>query len=253
MKIIKSSPLLIFILITFLIGFPALYMSTLHVSVGIQILLFILGSYGVSIATFITLRLFHLTEETHELINRLKTWRNTPMNLLASIGIPTVIWLSTALIVYFVSSTINASWISFAAFPIIYITNLGEEVGWRGFALPQLLKSYQPLNASLILGIVWGAFHFPLYWQKPLFAILFLAFTPALSIIITWLFLRSRGSILLITLVHATYNAWVQVFLTTNSELIMAISVGISWMVVIILLTRYGIRLSNSPGSSYEG
>jgi len=253
MKIFKSPPFITFVFIAFLIGFPALYISTLHVSLGIQILLFLLGSYGVSIAAFITLHLFHLTKESGELLNRLKTWRIYPVNYLISISIPTGIWLITAFIVYLAGSTINASWIGLAAFPIILITNLGEEIGWRGFALPQLLKSYQPLNASIVLGIIWGVFHFPLYWQRPLFAILFLAFTPALSIIITWLFLRSKGSILLITLVHATYNAWVQVFLTTNSELIMAVSVGVSWMVVIILLTRYGIRLSNSTGSSSEG
>lgn len=253
MKIFRSSPFLVFILITFLVGFPTLYISTLQVAVGIQILLFLLGSYGVSIAAFITLRSFHLTKESDELINRLKTWRNTPVNFLASIGIPTAIWLLTALIVYLVGSTINASWIGLATFPIIFITNLGEEIGWRGFALPQLLKSYQPIKASIILGIAWGAFHFPLYWQRPLFALLFLAFTPAFSIIITWLFLKSKGSLLLITLVHATYNAWVQVFLTTNSEPIMAVSVGVSWVFVILLLNRYGIRLSNSPGSLSEG
>ena len=253
MKFLKFSPLIFFILIAFLIGIPALYISTLQVSVGIQLLLFLLGSYGVGIAAFITLRSFHLTKESDELVTRLKTWRNSPANYLISIGISTVIWLLTALIVYFLGTTINASWIALAAFPIIFITNLGEEIGWRGFALPQLLKSYQPLNASIILGIVWGVFHFPLYWQRPLFAILFLAFTPALSIIITWLFLKSKGSILLITLVHATYNAWVQVFLTTNGELIMAVSVGVSWMFVILLLTRYGVRLSNSPGSLSEG
>ena len=253
MKTFRYSPFLVFILIAFLFGFPALYLSALQVSVGIQILLFLLGSYGVSIAAFITLRSFHLTKESVELINRLKTWRIYPINYLISISIPTGIWLITALIVYLIGSTINASWIGLAAFPIIFITNLGEEIGWRGFALPQLLKSYQPLNASIILGIVWGIFHFPLYWQRPLFAILFLAFTPALSIIITWLFLKSKGSILLITLVHATYNAWVQVFLTTNSEFIMAVSVGVSWMLVILLLTRYGIRLSNSPISLSEG
>ena len=253
MKIFKSSPLLNFILIAFLIGIPALYISTIQVAVGIQILLFLLGSYGVSIATFITLRSFHLTKESEELTNRLKTWRNTPMNFLASIGIPTAIWFLTALIVYLVGSTINASWVGLVAFPIIFITNLGEEIGWRGFALPQLLKYYKPLNSSIILGITWGAFHFPLYWQRPLFAILFLAFTPALSIIITWLFLRSKGSILLITLVHATYNAWVQVFLTTNSEFMWAVSVGVSWMFVILLLNRYGIGLTDSPVSLSEG
>lgn len=252
MKVYNSSSLLVFLLIAFLIGVPALYISTLQVSVGIQILLFLLGSYGVSVAALITLRSLHLINETKELMNRVKIWRSGPMNYLAAIGIPTVIWLLTALIVYLLETTINASWIGLAAFPIIIITNFGEEIGWRGFALPQLLKSFQPFSASVILGMVWGIFHFPLYWQRPLFAILFLAITPALSIFITWLFIRSKGSILLITVVHATYNVWAQVFLTTNGEQIMAISVGVSWVVVILLLVRYGFSLSLTPDSFSE-
>ena len=38
---------------------------------------------------------------------------------------------------------------------------LGEEIGWRGYALPQLLSRYSPLASSLILGLVWGAWHAP--------------------------------------------------------------------------------------------
>jgi len=247
MKVFKSPSFLVFIFIAFLIGVPALYFSTLQVSTGIQILLFFLGSYGVSVAAFITIRSFHLTAESDELVNRLRTWRIHPTNYLAGIGVPTAIWLLTALFVYLPGNPIHASWAGLAIFPIIFITNFGEEIGWRGFALPRLLKSFQPLRASIILGVIWGVFHFPLYWQKPLFAILFLAFTPTLSIFITWLFLRSKGSILLSTLIHATYNAWGQVFLINNAEQIMAISVGLSWVFVMLFLARHGFRWSYSP------
>jgi membrane protease YdiL (CAAX protease family) len=249
MKIIKSPPFLVFILIAFLIGIPSLYISTLQASVGILLLLFLLSSYGVGIAAFISLRYFHQTKEYAELIIRLKTWRNSPGNYLISIGIPTLIWLLTALIVPLLGKTTNPLWIGLASFPIIFITNFGEEIGWRGFALPHLIKSYTPLGASIILGLIWGAYHFPLYWQNPIFSILFLAFTPAFSILITWLFIRSKGSIFLSTLIHATYNAWGQVFLGTNKEQIMAVSVGVSWVLVILILARYGVSLSYSPDS----
>jgi uncharacterized protein len=47
---------------------------------------------------------------------------------------------------------------SLALLPLFLITNLGEEIGWRGYALPLLLRRFNPLVASLILGLSWAAF-----------------------------------------------------------------------------------------------
>jgi len=240
MKILKSPSLLVFIFIAFLIGVPSLYISTQQESLGIQLLLFLVGSYGVSFAAFIALRSFHLAQESDELAGRLRSWRNSPMIYLAGIGIPAVLWLITAILGRLFSATIEPSWVGLAALPIIFITNLGEEIGWRGFALPRLLKSFSPLLASIVLGIIWGIFHIPLYWQRPVFAVLFLASTPALSIFITWLYLRTNGNLILITLAHASYNAWAQVFLTTSAERIMSVSVVVLWVFVGFLILRNG-------------
>lgn len=47
----------------------------------------------------------------------------------------------------------------FALLPVFLITNMGEEIGWRGYALPRLQGRFNSLAASLILGSVWAVFH----------------------------------------------------------------------------------------------
>ena len=85
---------------------------------------------------------------------------------------------------------------------------LGEEPGWRGFALPRLLASRSPLAASLILGALVAGWHAPLfltglYGQVPL-RVLFMVTT---SVLYTLLFTGTGGSVLLAMLFHAAWNA----------------------------------------------
>ncbi len=81
---------------------------------------------------------------------------------------------------------------------------LGEEPGWRGFALPRLLDDRSPLTATLILAVIVAAWHVPLIWVSgenlpPIFILA----TVAVTFFYTWLFLRSGGSVLLTILAHA--------------------------------------------------
>ena len=88
---------------------------------------------------------------------------------------------------------------------------LGEELGWRGFALPRMLERWPPLAASLILGLIWGVWHLPAFfivglpqnrWVFPVF----LLATMSVSVIDTWIFLRTDGNMLPMILVHLMSN-----------------------------------------------
>jgi uncharacterized protein len=88
---------------------------------------------------------------------------------------------------------------------------LGEEFGWRGFMLPRLLKRRRPLAAALILGVIWWAWHLPTFFipalsQHQLSIPIFLVNSLALSVIMTWLYQRTRGDLLLMILVHVAAN-----------------------------------------------
>jgi membrane protease YdiL (CAAX protease family) len=102
-------------------------------------------------------------------------------------------------------------------FLVITIIN-GEELGWRGFALPGLQAKYTALTSSLILGLIWTLFHLPLFFtvtgssQADWSFASFLVSTVAMSILYTWMLNNTRGSVLLAYLFHGAANTWSQVF-----------------------------------------
>jgi membrane protease YdiL (CAAX protease family) len=87
---------------------------------------------------------------------------------------------------------------------------LGEEAGWRGFALPRLQQKHNALVSSIILGIIWAFWHVPFYFNPESGAqIPFAAFVPiciALAILFTWIYNNTRGSLLLTVLAHFFFN-----------------------------------------------
>jgi membrane protease YdiL (CAAX protease family) len=91
---------------------------------------------------------------------------------------------------------------------IFLFIGLGEEPGWRGFALPRLQKRHTPLFASLILAPIWALWHLPLMGNEFPAAIIpaFLISLLGGTLIQTWLFNRTSGSVFAQMLFHATVN-----------------------------------------------
>ena len=88
---------------------------------------------------------------------------------------------------------------------------VGEELGWRGYALPKLLETRSALTASVILGVVWGLWHLPTFFsssapQQGLPIVAFVLMTIEYSIIMSWIYLHTRGSVLIATLCHGAIN-----------------------------------------------
>jgi membrane protease YdiL (CAAX protease family) len=93
-------------------------------------------------------------------------------------------------------------------------TGLAEEPGWRDFALPRLQRRFGPLRASLVLGPLWGLWHLPLFfsdwggwpnadWTRPVY---FMGFCVVFTIVITWVFNRTRESLPIVMLLHVGVN-----------------------------------------------
>jgi uncharacterized protein len=94
-------------------------------------------------------------------------------------------------------------------FGVSFFANTCEEIGWRGFALPRLQKRYNALLATLIVGILWGLWHFPLvFLAGPMSEYPFLWFISIVTdaFMYTWIYNSTKGSILLVALFHGSLN-----------------------------------------------
>lgn len=88
---------------------------------------------------------------------------------------------------------------------ILVLAPLGEEYGWRGYALPRLQAVMSPLAASALIGVVWTLWHVPTFFMPGAsleVSLLFLPLLVAGSVIYTWLFNASGGSMFVIVLAH---------------------------------------------------
>jgi len=94
-----------------------------------------------------------------------------------------------------------ASWLSH-----LLIVGMGEEVGWRGYALPQLQAGRSALKATALLSVVWGLWHVPTFlFDQELapglgMAVGFLFTTFPVAVLYTWLYNSTGGSVLLVSL-----------------------------------------------------
>lgn len=143
--------------------------------------------------------------------------------VLSLAGYP-LLWLIVAL----VQSVISGKGIAtvpldhwYAALPLLLLSGdvlrdpgaLGEELGWRGYALPRLLEVMSARRAALVLGVIWAVWHLPAFFLSGLaqskfnFA-MFLLTVVSFSVFMTVLYVNTRGSILLAGIIpHMLFNA----------------------------------------------
>ena len=133
-----------------------------------------------------------------------------------------------------------------------------EEPGWRGFALPRLQADYSALTASLIVGVGWATWHLPLFFipwssQASLPFVLWATAVLAQSVIFTWFYNTTGGSVLLPMVLHASVNNSTIFYLAGRSQAVATeLGYGIYTAVLIVaavaLIGLYGSdRLADGP------
>ena len=127
----------------------------------------------------------------------------------------------------------------------------GEETGWRGFALPRLQHTHSALVASLILSVFWALWHVPLFLSLPNLmnmgiggTIGWVLFIVTGSILLTWMYNSTRGSILILAVFHGTLD----IVINSPSSGALATVNGVLFTVlgVLVLLVMGPASLSRS-------
>jgi membrane protease YdiL (CAAX protease family) len=140
---------------------------------------------------------------------RLTTWRLRPRWYLLGLTVVPLAYLAGVALATVWGGLFPLHPERFVLLPLFLITNLGEEIGWRGYALPRLQQRFSPLVASLILGAFWAAFHWVALAQNPSQAFFYVAAGSvsliAMSVVMTWFF-NHTGSVILMVLLHAMYD-----------------------------------------------
>ncbi len=128
-----------------------------------------------------------------------------------------------------------------------------EEPGWRGFALPCLLRRYSPLRSSLVLAVIWAFWHWPIFWfgfygGGPYGVFGFVLRVAPLAVLLTAVFNLSGGSLLVAALLHTSFNI-TPVYLPAST---LAVSL---WMLLIggVAICMWRCPRAFSPHSASTG
>jgi membrane protease YdiL (CAAX protease family) len=221
MLLVRRHPLITFFVLTYALAWilesPLVFLRDSITDAQGQIL-YILSANVVSVVAIVLTAMVLGRGALRKLLGRLLIWRVNPLWYLGvvlgpaalvggvvalnallgrpalSLGIPSLLGLVIML-----------------AFMIVPGSALGEEIGWRGYALPRLQTRMSALSASLLLAPIWALWHLPLWLtgapgRTPLIYAGFLVSAFALSVLLTWVYNSTGGSLLLVVLLHATIN-----------------------------------------------
>jgi membrane protease YdiL (CAAX protease family) len=260
---VRKRPLLSFFALTFGItwGLGACYMLfpdqlvALFGPISNTNPLFYLAVYAPSFSALVITACTSGGPGLRDLLRRLFRWRvGLRWYLIVFLGMPSLIVGSAAVTAWFSGEPVklvSRDW-QLALYGVVTSLlldpgPLGEELGWRGFALPRLLQGRGALSASIILGLIWGVWHLPAFLiqglpQNQLSLPAFLVGTAALSVLMTWVYQHTRESILIAVLIHWLFNLD---YLPRGTMPVMA---GILSMAALVVVAVSGpTRLSRRP------
>ena len=178
---------------------------------------YLVGAALPSSCAIMAVLFFERWKGLRRLMQRSLAWRFSPFWYLAAILIPFLVTGINAMIaMLFLGLNAPQHWFApafgsgFLWFFLVY-NGLGEEIGWRGLALPVLQRHLGSLGGNIAVGVIWALWHLPLFWLRGSFQygdsiLLFVLLLTCWSIIMGMLVNKSGGSILVAILFHESAN-----------------------------------------------
>ncbi len=138
----------------------------------------------------------------------------------------------------------------------LLLATLGEEIGWRGVALPGLQQRFSPLWASVILAFIWGSWHVPFWLLLDTFdqfgigyLLLNLLLGIPLTLYITWFYNHSQSSLLLAVVFHLTFNVANTIWLPVTTNLVaFGIAIVLEWLLALFIFRHLDVSPAEPSG-----
>jgi uncharacterized protein len=136
---------------------------------------------------------------------------------------------------------------------VVFLPAFAEEIAWRGYALPRTLTAMSPLRAAIVLGIPWALIHVPLSWPGQMNSDIAVWSTVSqvvsYSVILTWIYVGTGGSVLMTGLFHTLLNGLVPLNNGVDPNLAWEIR-GVLFPIVAILVVALGGFRARQPSTA---
>jgi uncharacterized protein len=240
-SLIKRNPLVWYFVLAYALAWILIPLTT-SVSLGFAFL----ALFGPAVAALIVTGVTEGRTGVKHLLAKVVQWKVGWGWYAIAIGLPFVL----AAVVWFIAGSPSRTPQPLTLTLILAALVIGEELGWRGFAMPRLQERFSPLVSSLILGVLWAAWHLPnalipgldyYFYAFPQFLI----YVVAMTVLFTWLANNTKASVLIAWIFHAAINASGAVFAIGENVWQWTLS-GIVYAVVavvIVIATRQTARV----------
>ena len=227
--------------------------------------------FGPLIAAVVVSLLAGGTRELLTLLRQLTRWRVHPIWYVVALLGPFVMAAAAAALAVATGAPMQRSGaytdvgaIGYTFLSTLIIVGLFEEVGWRGFALPRLQRRLDAIWAALVLGALWALWHLPELISDPTRQrppLQFVVWTLALSVIFTWLYNSTDGSLPIVIICHAAIDTagryMLPEFFNGGYQVVWWFMVGLYVVIAVIVVLVAGpkrlvraSRITLSPNSN---
>jgi uncharacterized protein len=172
--------------------------------------------FGPLIAAVVVSLLAGGPRELWALLRQLTRWRVHPIWYVIALLGPCVVAVVAGALAVATGASMQRSGayadlgaVGFTFLSTVIFVGLFEEVGWRGFALPRLQRRLDAIWAALVLGVLWALWHLPELISDPMRQrppLQFIVWVLALSVIFTWLYNSTNGSLPIVIICHAAID-----------------------------------------------
>jgi membrane protease YdiL (CAAX protease family) len=228
---VKEHPIITYFILAYAISWiivaPLVASAQGFIDVSVPFALHYLNDYAPLSAAIITAAIANGTDGIRDLFQRMIKWRvGLGWVLVAAFSPLALFGIATGIVVVgmgeeppdlsLLGSITYLPYLGWGGWIFWILTaGIGEESGWRGYALPSLQDNMSALSATLIVTLLWVGWHLPRFFYYGNYMILGFSVLPlaahgflALAIVLTWLYNSTRGSILMAALFHGGYNFW---------------------------------------------